>query len=519
MSSFKKDLSVFRREAFRDFRAFRKYYFKDTNSLPDAKFHGNISKILAEMTTARGVKWAIAAPRGSGKSAIITTQYVLYCVCYGLEPYIVIISSTKDQAAGLLKSVKDHLVSNARLIEDFPEVCEVGVKPKPPRWTQYEIETRNKIKVTALGSGQQIRGRKNSDIRPSLIIADDLEGDADVQSAEAYRVLHDWFTKSVLKAGTPMTNIILTGTIHHYGSLLGQFASTTSNPGWNKKISRSILGWPERMDLWEGWSRVYHFQSTFEGQEGPEAARRFYEANADEMLRGARVLWPQRYCFHDLMVMREQDGYPSFDSEMQNQPVNPDDCYFNLEELHYWDAQYESEEQLLRALGRDMEFLGACDPSLGRENRRGDYSAIVNVVRSRRTGKIYVLDADIQRRLPDALLLQVLEYFKIREFTRFGFESNQFQSYMAEHLRTMGNAARVYPNIVEINNTKNKIGRIGGLQALIKSGTILFSRRHRLLLEQLKFFPKGMHDDGLDALEMAVRLCKEEHVEPRMWIV
>lgn len=181
--------------------------------------------------------------------------------------------------------------------------------------------------------------------------------------------------------------------------------------------------------------------------------------------------------------------------------------------------QYESEGQLLRALGRDVEFLGACDPSLGRENRRGDYSAIVNVVRSRKTGKIYVLDADIQRRLPDALLAQVLEYFKIREFTRFGFESNQFQSYMAEHLRSMGNVARVYPNIVEINNTKNKIGRIGGLQALIKSGTILFSRRHRLLLEQLKFFPKGMHDDGLDALEMAVRLCKEELAEPKIWVV
>ena len=141
------------------------------------------------------------------------------------------------------------------------------------------------------------------------------------------------------------------------------------------------------------------------------------------------------------------------------------------------------------------------------------------MARSGKTGKIYVLDADIQRRLPDVLLSRVIEYFRIREFTRFGFESNQFQAYMSEHLRTMGNAARLYPNIIEIRSMANKVGRIGGLQALVKSGSILFSRRHRLLLEQLKFFPKGMHDDGPDALEMAVRLCKEGPIEPRMWVV
>ena len=47
------------------------------------------------------------------------------------------------------------------------------------------------------------------------------------------------------------------------------------------------------------------------------------------------------------------------------------------------------------------------------------------------------------------------------------------------------------------------------LQPAIKNGTIRFSKRHHTLTEQLKHFPKGAHDDGPDALEMAFRACQE----------
>jgi len=64
-------------------------------------------------------------------------------------------------------------------------------------------------------------------------------------------------------------------------------------------------------------------------------------------------------------------------------------------------------------------------------------------------------------------------------------------------------------NIEQIKQTTDKLARIQVLQPFVKNGTIQFSRRHHTLLEQMKFFPKGNHDDGLDALEMVYRLCKE----------
>ena len=53
-------------------------------------------------------------------------------------------------------------------------------------------------------------------------------------------------------------------------------------------------------------------------------------------------------------------------------------------------------------------------------------------------------------------------------------------------------------------HSTDKVGRIKSLQPLIASGRIRFSKKHRLLLEQLRQFPKAAHDDGPDALEMAV---------------
>ncbi len=44
-------------------------------------------------------------------------------------------------------------------------------------------------------------------------------------------------------------------------------------------------------------------------------------------------------------------------------------------------------------------------------------------------------------------------------------------------------------------------------------------RKHTLLIEQCRFFPKGKHDDGPDALEMAVRMAGEGSREPRIHVI
>lgn len=504
----KNNISQLRRKEAERFLFFRKFYFSHYYKCQDAPFHIELSEFLEHSSKVRDIKTAIAAPRDSAKSTIVSLQYVLYSICYQLEKFILLISNTSSQAADLLANVKKELETNERLKEDFPEVSEFGHNPRPPRWTKNEIITRNRIKVLALGTGQNIRGRRIGESRPSLIILDDIESDENFRNPESYDKLYDWVTKAVLKAGAAKTNVIFVGTIHHYHSLLARFTDPQGFSGWEKKIYGSVLSWSVNPKPWEEWVQIFNNQVEFKGESGTDAAKKYFEAHKEEMLEGTKVLWPQSKSYYDLMVLREQEGHYSFDSEMQNQPVNPRDCHFNLDELHYWDDKFKSEEELIALVGKKADFYGACDPSLGKKNKHGDYSAIVTALLDTESKKIYILDADIARRKPDKTIEDILAYHSTRKYYKFGFEVNQFQEYMADQLEKESKKEGDSLFLEKINNTKDKIARIEALQPLVKNGSVQFSRKHRTLLEQMKFFPKGSYDDGLDALEMVVNLCR-----------
>jgi predicted phage terminase large subunit-like protein len=504
----KTQLSRINRDLGKDFAFFRKFYFEHYHRFPDSAFHKEAVVLLKDITLKRGQKLAIAAPRASAKSTLITLEYVLYSICYRLDPFIVIFSSTTDQSERYLNDIKRELESNPKLIADFPEICEFGKKPGPPRWCKREILTKNGVNVITMSPGKQARGMRNREARPSLIILDDAETDEKIQSAEQYDKIHDWFTKTVLKLGSAETNIIMTGTIHHYNSLLAQYVSEKANPDWIKKVYRSVMSETVNPKLWEKWARIYHYHEEFNGEEGPAAAAEYFEANREAMLENTQVLWPEYKNYYELMKMREEGGHASFDSEMQNNPINPADCDFNLDTAYYWDDRFSSVQELLSALEGHVEIYGACDPSMGKSQRRGDYSAIVMIARDTDTGTMYVILADIECRKPDATIDAVLAHYQSLKCSRFAFETNQFQEFMKDELEKRGRARGIYPTIEDVKHTSDKVLRIQSLQPLVKNGSIQFSRKHRTLLEQLKYFPRAPHDDGPDALEMAAQLAK-----------
>jgi len=220
-----------------------------------------------------------------------------------------------------------------------------------------------------------------------------------------------------------------------------------------------------------------------------------------------RVLWPERWTYYGLMVRREEDSI-SFSSELQNEPINSRDCFFNIEEFHYWDKTYASMEDLLQRLGPHLVFYGACDPSLGRDTARGDYTAIIVLARDVRTNALYVLTADIARRPPDQTVEAVFAYFQRFPFALFAVEANQFQELLVREILRRGREMGQLIPLLPLTNTSDKSKRIQGLQPWLKGGAVFFSRSQHRLLEQLRYFPRGKCDDGPDALEMAVRAAQ-----------
>ena len=206
------------------------------------------------------------------------------------------------------------------------------------------------------------------------------------------------------------------------------------------------------------------------------------------------------------MKMRIDEGIASFNSEMMNEPIDPDSATFNEEWYDYY------EEDLVDFTDPDFVIVGSNDPSLGK-NKKSDTSAIISLAVSLTTGYMYVVEASVEKRTPDVIIQDVIDTqrrFKRdlkKGYYKFGVETVQFQYFfktvMAEKSREQGE----YIPIEEIQSLQNKQLRIESLQPLIKNKYIEFSRKHKALLTQLNEYPMGRNDDAPDCLQMAVKLA------------
>lgn len=159
----------------------------------------------------------------------------------------------------------------------------------------------------------------------------------------------------------------------------------------------------------------------------------------------------------------------------------------------------------------------AIDPSIGRESRDSDYSAIVFGGLS--GGLLYVW-SDIKRRPPGQLVDDAIAaYLKWRP-TAIGVEANGFQSVLSDlfDLKCRISGIPPVPVCQIFNYAESKKTRIQRLDAyfdqrkvrLIKAGEEAGNSGNENLLEQLQMFPSpNYHDDGPDALEMMVRLMMD----------
>lgn len=448
---------------------------------------------LRHILAARGRRAVISAPRGHAKSTIMSLQNVLHAALYGYKQYIIIISDTESQAAGFLDAIKTELEMNEEIIRDFgPQKGKV--------WKSSSILLTSGVRIDAAGSGQKLRGRRHGARRPDLIVLDDIENDEDVRSAELRQKLETWFFGAVSKAGDLYTDIVFIGTVLHHDCLL---AKLMQNPAYHSRCYRAVESF-SASPLWDRWRKIYT-DLTCEGRE--RAAEDFFCKNRQPMLDGAKVLWPQKMPYYHLMCMMVSEGEAAFYREMQNQPTDPGSLLFPREWLKLHNLQ-----------GGDFaspqySLFGYCDPSLGK-SASGDYSAIITVAKCAKTGLIYVVDADIKRRHPDAIIADILtkaEYFRqlnSRGYALFGAETNQFQWFLKEQLAKESARCGVYLPLKEVYSHGDKTLRIQTLQPDIRNGYLLFGQGQDELVSQLIQFPHGRHDDGPDALQGAVALCK-----------
>lgn len=455
----------------------------------------NPAKEAKTISREKGSRNVVAAPRGHAKSTNFTFKDSLHAVLYAYKHYILILSDSSDQAEGFLEDIKTELEENANIIMDF------GSLKGERAWRTGVILTKSDIKVEAIGSGKKVRGRRHRNWRPDLIVLDDIENDENVNTPEQRKKLKNWFDKAVSKAGDTYTDIMYIGTILHYDSLL---SNVLKNPRYKTKTYRAVISFAENTKLWEEWEGIY---TNLFNEQHEEDAKAFYEEHEEEMLSGSEVLWGEKLSYYDLMEIRVSEGEASFNSELQNDPVDPDNATFNPE----WFDFYEPE--LMDWKNADYIFIGANDPSLGK-NKKSDTSSIINLALSLSTGYMYVVDASVEKRKPDVIIDDVIEMSRRlkrdyrKGFYKFGVETVQFQYFFKEVMAAKSLEKGEYIPIEEIQSSVNKVLRIESLQPVIKNKYLKFNREHKTLLKQLEEFPMGRNDDAPDGLQMAVQLAQ-----------
>ena len=141
---------------------------------------------------------------------------------------------------------------------------------------------------------------------------------------------------------------------------------------------------------------------------------------------------------------------------------------------------------------------------------KADYSAFVAVCKGH-DGNYYV-DANIDRRPSTKIVNEGIEWMKFIQPNAFGCESNGFQELLAPQFESRFHEVGLTLDwVFKIRNDVHKMVRIRSLTSRLAQGRIKVRRSpgSALLVEQLKGFPAHKHDDGPDALEMAIRLCEE----------
>lgn len=459
-------------------------------SMSDAPdFHVELSGKLDELTfKEKTKKIAWAAPRGSAKSTYLTNIFPIHSIVYQTRKYILIISETAAQSANFINYVRDALKENEKIHGDFGEILAKNQRQNKQDNSEGFI-TQTNIKVEGSSTGKQLRGRRFLNVRPDLIIMDDLESKDNTNTEKLRQDNLNWYDTVIEPLGDPKrTALIYMGTLVHPDGLL---PAVLDNPNYDGKIYSSIIKESDRPDLWEKYVEIYRDK---QNKNRKEDAENLYETNKEEMLKGTQVLWETRLSYHDLMQKKATMTAKAFYSEYLNIPFGEEGAFFDPEKMTYFD----------HAPSGGMQKVVYWDPAI---TGKGDYNAIVTVGRDSE-GILYVLDAWQRKCKPHEAMKELFRIVHEHRAQIIAIESIAAQELLFDQAKSAAvDESIYYAKFIKDKPRANKHARIEEIEPLFENDTLRIKREQFQLLEQLEQYPNAAHDDLIDALASAVRIC------------
>lgn len=193
--------------------AWFKYYFPNFYTSDPAPFHLRATKRIMDNPEWFEVR---AWSRELSKSGR-TMMEVIKLALTGKKKNIIMVSATASDAERLLLPYKTILEVNNRIINDYGE--QEGRK----KWEAGEFTTRKGVAFRAIGAGQSPRGTRNDEVRPDVILVDDIDTDEEVRNPDRIRNKVNWVMEA-LYATRSISNPLL---FIACGNIIGKFTTIT----------------------------------------------------------------------------------------------------------------------------------------------------------------------------------------------------------------------------------------------------------------------------------------------------
>jgi len=467
-------------------------------------------------------KITIAIPRGHGKTSHGSISYPLWEIARNHNVRILLVSSTAETTKHFMTEIISHIERNKKyqLWSKAIDPKGKGVVPKMRGYRKREenwagdsiIIDRDDIKlkdptINAVGLFGSILSS-----RADIIIVDDLVDQQNSANEEQRQKIKDWVYTTLMPVLVPGGRFIYLGNTWHMDDLISNFLK---DPQFDvRKRLSAIIHEANRQDLWQEWAN-FHLDDSLSPEEKKAKATTFYLEHKKEMEEGIEVLWPERFPYSDLYLLRIANPY-SFARMYQCDPsIRPNQKFLesDIEKALYKGrdlvlgdeppTQYQPDYTASgldlaisqQTWSNDTVLLTLDRVKVGNsETKKGDY-----VIRNIERGKF----------LPNEVRELVLKhYYKVKPIG-IRLESTGYQKSMSLDLGERGIPIRSYNTGGE--KFDPDIG-VNSLAILLSQGKLILpysnkdARTRQLitqLINEMRSYPEGHTGDSLMALWFA----------------
>lgn len=381
----------------------------------------------------------ILMPRGSFKSSIATIGTTVQDVVNNPNIRILIASETYQNAQKFLREIKGHFETNQEFINHY------GNLVSPVGWTETEItvnkRTKNLKEPTISTAGIDVT---KVGMHYDKIVVDDPVSQNNITSPEQIQKTLEWFQQlfSLLEPGG---EVVVIGTRWDDLDLYGYIIDMAEKLRFNIYVRSAI------------------------DKEG-------------------NLLFPTRLTHEFLDNTLAIQGSYIFACQYLNDPVPMENAVLGNVMKYYPE----------NIMGKKLYKFAAMDLAIS-QKQTADYNAWV-VVGVDEDKNWYVLDAIHKRCTPKEAIDFTFALYSLHKPVKIGVETVAFQKAMIYMFQEeMANRKQFLP-LEELKSDTDKLRRILSIQPKVQNAQLFIKDDQADLEYEMRRFPRGKHDDLVDAL-------------------